>query len=58
MIFGEKMCARCGAVVLYVWGEGECEACHRVGIEETRQLRELYRIQDKANELANRKEQP
>jgi hypothetical protein len=45
----DKACARCGAVVPYVWGEGECEACHKLGIEETRHLRELYRIQDKAN---------
>ena len=39
---GDKTCARCGATVPYVWGEGECEACHKLGIDETRMLREMY----------------
>lgn len=38
---GDKKCARCGAMVPFLWGD-VCDACHRVGIEETRQLRALF----------------
>lgn len=36
---GDKACARCGAMVPYVYGEGECDACHQIGAEELEQLR-------------------
>lgn len=38
---GDKKCARCGAMVPFLWGD-VCDACHRVGNEETALLRKLY----------------
>lgn len=42
---GDKVrtCTRCGKAVAFAWGEGECDLCYEIGLEEARKFQELHR---------------